>query len=52
MMSILSLSTCAPQLTDAQLDYNLNDKTVMQRHLKCALGEGPCDGAGRRLRSK
>ncbi|CAG9116901.1 hypothetical protein JYU34_015735 [Plutella xylostella] len=39
------------QMTDAQLDKTLSDKATMQRHLKCAMGEGPCDPVGRRLRT-
>ncbi|KAG6461373.1 hypothetical protein O3G_MSEX012587 [Manduca sexta] len=48
---ILPLAKSAPQMTDAQLEQTLNDKATMQRHLKCALGEGPCDPVGRRLRT-
>lgn len=40
-----------PQMTDAQLEQTLADKSTMQRHIKCALGEGPCDPVGRRLRT-
>nr|XP_037874484.1 ejaculatory bulb-specific protein 3-like isoform X2 [Bombyx mori] len=41
----------APQMSDAQLEKTLADKGTMQRHLRCALGEGPCDMVGRRLRT-
>ncbi|XP_013183862.2 ejaculatory bulb-specific protein 3 isoform X2 [Amyelois transitella] len=38
-------------MSDLQLDRTLTDRSTMQRHLKCALGEGPCDTLGRRLRT-
>ncbi|CAH0399428.1 unnamed protein product [Chilo suppressalis] len=41
----------APQMTDAQLERILSDRNTMQRHLRCALQEGPCDPVGRRLRT-
>nr|QJX59175.1 chemosensory protein [Dioryctria abietella] len=44
------LVAAAPQMSDGQLDRTLTDRSTMQRHLKCALGEGPCDPVGRRLR--
>nr|AIX97831.1 chemosensory protein [Cnaphalocrocis medinalis] len=40
----------APQMTDGQLEQTLADRSTMQRHLRCALQEGPCDPVGRRLR--
>ncbi|CAH0588099.1 unnamed protein product [Chrysodeixis includens] len=40
-----------PQMTDAQLEQTLADRPTMQRHIKCALGDGPCDALGRRLRT-
>lgn len=51
-MSALVMSSPAPEMTDAQLDQILADKNIMQRHLRCALSQGPCDPVGRRLRSK
>nr|QIJ45716.1 chemosensory protein [Glyphodes pyloalis] len=44
-------SDAAPQMTDAQLEQSLADKSTMQRHLRCALHEGPCDPVGRRLKT-
>ncbi|CAH2049288.1 unnamed protein product, partial [Iphiclides podalirius] len=46
-----NLAHGAPTMTDAQLDQTLADRNTMQRHLKCALGEGPCDPVGIRLRT-
>ncbi|XP_068622752.1 uncharacterized protein [Battus philenor] len=40
-----------PPMTDSQLEQTLADRSIMQRHLKCALGEGPCDPVGIRLRT-
>ncbi|KAM3965635.1 chemosensory protein 16 [Aphomia sociella] len=40
-----------PQVTDTALDDALNDKRFIQRQLKCALGEGPCDPIGKRLKT-
>ncbi|XP_046966405.1 ejaculatory bulb-specific protein 3-like [Vanessa cardui] len=40
-----------PQMTDIQLEKILTDRGTMQRHIKCALGEGPCDPVGVRLRT-
>nr|UNG39416.1 chemosensory protein 22 [Apocheima cinerarius] len=48
---LLHSTSSVPQLSDAQLEQTLNDKGTMQRHLRCALGEGPCDAMGRRLRT-
>nr|AII01026.1 chemosensory protein [Dendrolimus houi] len=41
----------APQMSDAQLEQALADSATIERHIKCALGEGPCDTVGRRLRT-
>lgn len=41
-----------PQVSDTALDDALNDKRFIQRQLKCALGEAPCDPIGKRLKSK
>ncbi|XP_059061533.1 uncharacterized protein LOC131854434 [Achroia grisella] len=51
MVMSLPVTRAAPQMTDAQLERTLGDRITMQRHLKCALGEGPCDPVGRRLRT-
>ena len=44
--------TQRPEVSDTALDDALNDKRFIQRQLKCALGEGPCDPIGKRLKSK
>lgn len=38
-------------VSDTALDDALNDKRFIQRQLKCALGEAPCDPIGKRLKS-
>ncbi|KOB71581.1 Chemosensory protein, partial [Operophtera brumata] len=48
---LLSSTAGVPLMTDVQLEQTLADKSTMQRHLRCALGEGPCDPVGRRLRT-
>lgn len=44
--------TPRPQVSDTALEDALNDKRFIQRQLKCALGEAPCDPIGKRLKSK
>ncbi|KAL1117892.1 hypothetical protein AAG570_004205, partial [Ranatra chinensis] len=39
-------------LSDETLETVLNDKRYLTRQLKCALGEGPCDSVGRRLKGE
>ncbi|KAJ2949539.1 hypothetical protein O0L34_g15459 [Tuta absoluta] len=53
LFTVLYAVSCwpTPQMTDAQLEQTLADRSTMQRHLKCATGEGPCDPVGRRLRT-
>ncbi|CAK1580940.1 unnamed protein product [Parnassius mnemosyne] len=46
-----TVTYAAPTMTDAQLEQALSDKNTMQRYLKCALWEGPCDPVGIRLRT-
>ncbi|CAH2267278.1 jg14745 [Pararge aegeria aegeria] len=41
----------ALQMTDLQLEKTLADRGTMQRHIRCALGEGSCDPVGIRLRT-
>ncbi|XP_023947292.1 uncharacterized protein LOC112052443 [Bicyclus anynana] len=41
----------ALQMSDVQLERTLADRGTMQRHIRCALGEGPCDPVGVRLRT-
>nr|AIX97833.1 chemosensory protein [Cnaphalocrocis medinalis] len=43
--------TAHPTVSDTALDDALNDKRFIQRQLKCALGEGPCDPIGKRLKT-
>nr|WBU77206.1 chemosensory protein [Odontothrips loti] len=40
-----------PPVSDAALDGALQDRRYLQRQLKCALGEAPCDPVGRRLKT-
>lgn len=44
--------TQRPPVSDTTLEDALNDKRFIQRQLKCALGEAPCDPIGKRLKSK
>nr|QKK82654.1 chemosensory protein [Histia rhodope] len=39
------------QVTDTALDEALTDKRFIERQLKCAISEGPCDAIGRRLKT-
>lgn len=39
------------RVSDEQLNIALSDKRYLNRQLKCALGEAPCDPVGRRLKS-
>ncbi|XP_012537280.1 uncharacterized protein LOC105837238 isoform X2 [Monomorium pharaonis] len=39
------------RVSDEQLNMALSDKRYLNRQLKCALGEAPCDPVGRRLKS-
>ncbi|XP_045500949.1 uncharacterized protein LOC123698385 [Colias croceus] len=41
----------AAQMSDGQLERTLADRATMQRHIRCALSEGPCDSVGVRLRT-
>ncbi|XP_063383414.1 ejaculatory bulb-specific protein 3-like [Cydia fagiglandana] len=40
-----------PPVSDTALEDALNDKRFIQRQLKCALGEAPCDPIGKRLKT-
>ncbi|CAG9859425.1 unnamed protein product [Phyllotreta striolata] len=44
-------STEKSSVSDEALEATLKDKRYLMRQLKCALGEGPCDPVGRRLKS-
>lgn len=46
-----SATTRSP-ISDEALDKALTDKRYLQRQLKCALGEAPCDPVGKRLKSE
>ncbi|CAH2087492.1 unnamed protein product [Euphydryas editha] len=48
---VVILAMAAPHMTDFQLERILADRGTIQRHIKCALGEGPCDPVGIRLRT-
>ncbi|CAH2267279.1 ejaculatory bulb-specific protein 3-like isoform X1 [Pararge aegeria] len=43
--------TARPAVSDTALEDALNDKRFIQRQLKCALGEAPCDPIGKRLKT-
>ncbi|XP_019879877.1 uncharacterized protein LOC109607859 [Aethina tumida] len=53
----VTLAVSAPQtgqhepISDEAIESTLNDRRYLQRQLKCALGEAPCDPVGRRLKS-
>nr|AYN07335.1 chemosensory protein 7 [Yemma signatus] len=40
-----------PAVSDEALEAALKDRRYLTRQLKCALGEGPCDPIGRRLKT-
>ncbi|CAG9772550.1 unnamed protein product [Ceutorhynchus assimilis] len=44
-------TTTRQPITDEALEKTLSDKRYLQRLLKCAVGEAPCDPVGRRLKS-
>ncbi|CAH2049290.1 unnamed protein product, partial [Iphiclides podalirius] len=48
---IAQTQTERPQVSDTALEEALNDKRFIQRQLKCALGEAPCDPIGKRLKT-
>uniref|UniRef100_A0A2A4J9W4 Chemosensory protein n=1 Tax=Heliothis virescens TaxID=7102 RepID=A0A2A4J9W4_HELVI len=43
--------TQRPPVSDSALEDALQDKRFIQRQLKCALGEAPCDPIGKRLKT-
>ncbi|XP_055642737.1 putative odorant-binding protein A10 [Toxorhynchites rutilus septentrionalis] len=49
--SVTVATTPKPQVSDEALEKALSDKRYLQRQLKCALGEVPCDPVGKRLKS-
>nr|QPZ89241.1 chemosensory protein 9 [Dendroctonus adjunctus] len=48
---VRSDATERPPISDEALEKTLSDKRYLQRQLKCAVGEAPCDPVGRRLKS-
>ncbi|CAH4022316.1 unnamed protein product [Pieris brassicae] len=51
LVAICVAETQRPPVSDTALDDALNDKRFIQRQLKCALGEAPCDPIGKRLKT-
>lgn len=49
--AVYAAETPRPEVSDTVLEDALNDKRFIQRQLKCALGEAPCDPIGKRLKS-
>ncbi|KAJ2949540.1 hypothetical protein O0L34_g15460 [Tuta absoluta] len=47
----MAQTTVRPTVSDSALDEALQDKRFIQRQLKCALGEAPCDPVGKRLKT-
>lgn len=45
-------SSRALLVSDDDIDSSLHNPRYLQYQLKCALGKGPCDTAGKRLKSK
>lgn len=50
--TVVKNATTRPPISDDALEKALTDKRYLQRQLKCALGEAPCDPVGKRLKSK
>lgn len=42
--------TSLPNVSEDILEKALNDRRFIQRQLKCATGEGPCDPIGRKIK--
>ncbi|XP_025414914.1 ejaculatory bulb-specific protein 3-like [Sipha flava] len=40
-----------PNVSEDVLEKALNDRRFVQRQLKCATGEGPCDPIGRKIKA-
>ncbi|CAH2087494.1 unnamed protein product [Euphydryas editha] len=51
VVAVCVAETPRPQVSDTALEDALNDKRFIQRQLKCALGEAPCDPIGKRLKT-
>ncbi|KAG5874692.1 hypothetical protein JTB14_024082 [Gonioctena quinquepunctata] len=58
LFAIFTIASSLPQSTTERLGISeealekaLKDKRYLQRQLKCAIGEAPCDSVGRRLKS-
>jgi hypothetical protein len=41
-----------PNVSEDVLEKALNDRRFVQRQLKCATGEGPCDPIGRKIKGQ
>jgi len=41
-----------PNVSEDVLDKALSDRRFVQRQLKCATGEGPCDPIGRKIKGR
>lgn len=41
-----------PNVSEDVLDKALSDRRFIQRQLKCATGEGPCDPIGRKIKGQ
>ncbi|XP_060834446.1 ejaculatory bulb-specific protein 3-like [Rhopalosiphum padi] len=45
------LDSSLPNVSEDVLDKALSDRRFVQRQLKCATGEGPCDPIGRKIKA-
>ncbi|KAF7275060.1 hypothetical protein GWI33_012229 [Rhynchophorus ferrugineus] len=52
LLVVCQCETTRAPISDDALEKTLSDKRYLQRQLKCALGEAPCDPVGRRIKSK
>lgn len=48
----IQLDSSLPNVSEDVLDKALNDRRFVQRQLKCATGEGPCDPIGRKIKGQ
>ncbi|XP_076260226.1 ejaculatory bulb-specific protein 3-like isoform X2 [Rhynchophorus ferrugineus] len=51
LLVVCQCETTRAPISDDALEKTLSDKRYLQRQLKCALGEAPCDPVGRRIKS-
>lgn len=47
----IQLDSSLPNVSEDVLDKALSDRRFVQRQLKCATGEGPCDPIGRKIKA-